>query len=259
MTSTDPYRLLAGRLGYPDSPYLRKILEYLIPEGRTAEIVVEQPTPAEEIASKFQMTEEEVNKLMEAMHNKGIVTPSSRGYFFVRSLKDLQDTTKYKGDSEFQRTLDSLWREFFEKHEKKELTFSGLVIGDQLGPIDWTVTPEEAERVMRAYGTVSPWYWKERPSQIRMAPATLGSKLYYALLSTKYDLTGPQHATGLHLSQEDEFFGPLQVGATYKVRGKVADKKSGKGRNYATIAVEVTNAKGNLVARYQSTVEIPIN
>lgn len=257
MVGTDPYRFLGGRLGYPDSLSLQRILEFLMPDKKVAEIAVELPTPVDELAQKFKTSEEEINSIIQALERKGIITLTSRGYFFVRSIKDLHDATQPKGD----QALVRLWKDFFREVEKNGpiLTFSRLVIGEEIGPMDWTVTIEEVEKLVRSISMKDPWYWKKTSKGIRIAPPILGARLYYMLLASKYDLTGSQRFTGILLSQEDEFFRPIEVGARLSLRGKIVDKKSSKGRNYATIEMEAIDEGGALLGRYRSTVEIIIN
>jgi hypothetical protein len=175
----------------------------------------------------------------------------------VRSIKELHDATPPKGD----QVLVGLWQEFFREVENKgpTLTFNRLVVGEEIGPMDWTVTIEGAEKLVRSISVKDPWYWKETSKGVRIAPPILGARLYYTLLASKYDLTGSQRFTGILMSQEDEFFRPIEVGTRLSLRGKIVDKKSIKGRTYATIEMEASDEGGALFGRYRSTVEIIIH
>lgn len=258
MVSTDPYRLLAGRLGYPDSPALRRILEFLIQENKVAEIVVELPTPLDRLAHKFQMTEEEVKNSLQKMQQRGIITLTSRGHFFVRNIKELYDAALSKNvqDSPYQDTLGKLWRIFFKGNEveKKRLTINDLKVEQEIGPIDWIVTMDQAENIIRSTRRRDPWYWEEAAGDARIAPPTIASHFYDKLLSTKYDTTGPLLAYSTHVSQEDEFFNPIFIGARLKLLGKIVGIV--KEKKYVTIEVEVTDENGTLLARSRSVVGI---
>ncbi|MCS7121994.1 MAG: 4Fe-4S binding protein [Archaeoglobaceae archaeon] len=133
------YEELMKKLGFPDSFLLRKILEYLMDE-KEAKIVAFLPASIEELAKKFSIEKEKVEKILENLFRKGVVIPrdfKNRDYYrFVRDIVQLHDATlasKHMKDPEFAK----LWKEFGEKEAHKAvgnfLSLSGIKV--------WRVVP----------------------------------------------------------------------------------------------------------------------
>ncbi len=111
------YEKLMQNLGFPDSEYLRKILEYLMDEVEV-KIAASLPGSIDEVAERVGMDREEVRDILERLFDKGVVFPKDfrkREYFrFARDIIQLHDATmasqKMK-DPEFAK----LWKEFGDK------------------------------------------------------------------------------------------------------------------------------------------------
>ena len=112
MRGIDVFNKLTLRMKYPRSERLRKIFEKLI-TWEQAEVLLELPAPAEEIARKLNRDKEIVNNQVEELYRKGLVVPTSKGYFLPRSIAQLHDTTIT--DPGLTDELASLWQEFSEE------------------------------------------------------------------------------------------------------------------------------------------------
>jgi len=92
----DPFEALLSILGFPGSPYLRRILEYMMTPIQ-AKVAAALPGEVEEIARKVGMSQEEVKNILEELWFKGLVFPKDfdqRNYFrFARDLVQLHDAT----------------------------------------------------------------------------------------------------------------------------------------------------------------------
>lgn len=72
--SSDVYNILSGRLGFPSSEYLPRILEKMF-TSEEGELILELNTPTDEMARKLGMDEEEVTRELEELRIKGIIWP----------------------------------------------------------------------------------------------------------------------------------------------------------------------------------------
>lgn len=112
MTGIDAYAKLTLRMKYPRSERLRRIFEKLV-TWEQAEILLELPSPADEIAAKTGLDKETVDRQIEQLYRKGMAVPTSRGYFLPRSITQLHDTTIT--DPDVTAELVDLWQEFAEE------------------------------------------------------------------------------------------------------------------------------------------------
>ena len=112
MTGIDAYAKLTLRMKYPRSERLRRIFEKLV-TWEQAEILLELPAPAEEIAGKTGMDPQAVERQIEHLYRKGMAVPTSRGYFLPRSITQLHDTTIT--DPDVTAEVVDLWQEFAEE------------------------------------------------------------------------------------------------------------------------------------------------
>ncbi len=108
------YEKLMQNLGFPDSEYLRKILEYLMDDVE-ARIAASLPGSIDEVAERVGMDREEVRAILEGLFDKGVVFPKDfqkRDYFrFARNIIQLHDVTmatQKMRDPDFAK----LWKEF---------------------------------------------------------------------------------------------------------------------------------------------------
>jgi ferredoxin len=111
------YEKLMQDLGFPNSEYLRRILEHLMDEGE-AKVAASLPGSVEEVAEKLGMYDKKVKEILEGLFDKGIAFPRDfrhRDYFrFARDIIQLHDATmasKRMNDPELAR----LWKEFGER------------------------------------------------------------------------------------------------------------------------------------------------
>jgi Pyruvate/2-oxoacid:ferredoxin oxidoreductase delta subunit len=109
----DAYTVLAGKLGYPESERLKKLLRKLM-DKEEAEIVVSLPYPAVELAQKLGKKEAQVNEILEGLFEKGIIFMTSKGYQFARDIFQLHDATAcdVRSDKVWGRELLDLWEDF---------------------------------------------------------------------------------------------------------------------------------------------------
>ncbi|MDP2953605.1 MAG: 4Fe-4S dicluster domain-containing protein [Chloroflexota bacterium] len=112
----DAYKVLASRLGYANSPYLRRVLQVLM-NPKEAEVAASSPAPAPELAAKLKITEQQVNKIVQDLYLKGILFPTSKGYFFARNTTQLHDATESdpRWDSVYGQKLFDAFEEFCQK------------------------------------------------------------------------------------------------------------------------------------------------
>jgi len=88
----DAYVVLAGKLGYPESDRLRKLLKRLM-DKEEAEIVASLPCPVAELTQKLGKKEEKVNQMLKQLFQKGVIFMTSKGYQFARDIFQLHDAT----------------------------------------------------------------------------------------------------------------------------------------------------------------------
>jgi len=97
MSQIDPYAVLAGRHGYPDSLRYRRILEFVLTPDE-AKLCLELPMPNEELAQKLNMDVETLKQKLEELFKRGLVFPRNiktrEGYRFCRSVEQLHDSTQ---------------------------------------------------------------------------------------------------------------------------------------------------------------------
>jgi len=112
VTGIDAYAKLTLRMKHPRSERLRRIFEKLVTVEQ-AEILLELPSPAGEIADRMGMDAETVEHQVEYLYRKGMAVPTSKGYFLPRSITQLHDTTIT--DPDVTDELLDLWQEFSEE------------------------------------------------------------------------------------------------------------------------------------------------
>jgi NAD-dependent dihydropyrimidine dehydrogenase PreA subunit len=93
MTEADAYTRLADKLGFKDSPYFRGVLEALM-NPTQAELAATLPGDPAEIAPRLGVTTAEVEEMTEDMYQRGILFPTSKGWFFSRDVMQLHDSTQ---------------------------------------------------------------------------------------------------------------------------------------------------------------------
>ena len=118
----DAYRTLGERMKYPDSKYFRRVLEILM-TPQEAELAVLVPAPTEELAIKLGLTVEVVEQKLEELYQRGVLIPTSKGYFFARSLIHLHEITLCdpRYDAYYGQKLCDAWEDFFQHEWYKDL------------------------------------------------------------------------------------------------------------------------------------------
>jgi len=253
----DPYRLLAGRLGYPESETLKTILKMLMPENEYAEIVLELPAPLDDLARKYCRRENDLEEILCHMRDRGVIGRGSMGYAFSRNIKGLYRNSN-SGALKNNQELKSLWRKFYgQQIENRELlTFESLSVDDEFGPMEWVVTTEEVRKFLESIGRKDSMNYKDGSRRDSFVPNTMLAKCYFRILQSKYELYGPQLATGIHYSQEDHYCRPIRVGEKVILKAKILNKISRKGRNYIEIEVTASDSKNDILGTYKTIEEI---
>jgi len=84
MVSSDVYTELVARLNYPGSVRLLRILHKLVTpeEGK---LLLELPVEPSELAQKLGLEEDVVQQKIHELMERGLVVPTSKGFFFTRS------------------------------------------------------------------------------------------------------------------------------------------------------------------------------
>src|SRR4030067_1295722 len=107
------YEALSGKLSYPKSQKLVKVLKRLMDEEE-AEIAVSLPCPSSELAGKLNKKEEIIDGKLDGLFKKGVVFMTSKGYQFAKSVTQLHDSTAsdVRSDEIWGSELLDLWEEF---------------------------------------------------------------------------------------------------------------------------------------------------
>ena len=122
----DAFATLCERLNYPQSKYLRSILEYLMTPEQAA-LCVEMPCTLEELSAKVGKPLEEVTRTVDWLFRKGVVIPKDwetmENPRFVRSVNVFHDSTlaSLRLDPIKHPELGQLWQEFYEKEWADDL------------------------------------------------------------------------------------------------------------------------------------------
>jgi formate hydrogenlyase subunit 6/NADH:ubiquinone oxidoreductase subunit I len=109
----ETYAVLAGKLGYPESDRLKKLLRKLM-DREEAEIVASLPCSVAEIGQKLGKKETQVNEILKGLFEKGVIFMTSKGYRFARDIFQLHDATAcdVRSDKVWGRELLDLWEDF---------------------------------------------------------------------------------------------------------------------------------------------------
>jgi len=138
----DPiYEELAARIHMRNSRYVPRILEKLA-NLEQARILRELPTPPEEIARKLNLDKETVDNHLQEMYEKGLVTPTSKGIHFIRSVAQMHDATlsNPKFDQSLGYEFFDLWHKF-DINELSDITREKTPWWASAKPIPGRTTP----------------------------------------------------------------------------------------------------------------------
>ena len=128
---------------------------------------------------------------------------------------------------------------------KKALAaFRDLPVGADLGAIEYVLTPQMAERHLRAtHQTEYPTIGGQR-----YAPVSILASDGIRLVEASVDI-----GESVHAGQGMEIFAPPLVGSRIRVRGRVVDKFEKGGRQFVVIDTVSEDDQGRLLARGRMT------
>jgi len=122
----------------------------------------------------------------------------------------------------------------------KEIPFNSIVVGEDLGPIEYVVSKKDVEQYCDDWKDFNPLYLQDSPFGGPVAPPAYRAGLdSFRLLGTKYD----SHAT-LGFSTEHEFFNPIRIGKKLIVTGKLIEKYIKRGIEYVVIEYATVDENG---------------
>ena len=121
--------------------------------------------------------------------------------------------------------------------------FEDIVIGKDLGAIEWVITVADLEKQCLIDNDYHPWYFDKSPFGARVAPPQIQYRPPRWLLSRNYNIRG------VFYKWEFENAGPLPVDEPIKVTGHVVGKWIERDREYIKFEATGTNNKGEVVFR----------
>jgi formate hydrogenlyase subunit 6/NADH:ubiquinone oxidoreductase subunit I len=107
---------LAERSGKTDSKAMHKILELAMTEDE-ARFILELPAPTEELAAKFKMDTKAVEEKILAFAQRGLLSPSGKGYHFNNIPAIFHDNILSSKPQYIPDKMSELWMELY-KDEK---------------------------------------------------------------------------------------------------------------------------------------------
>jgi acyl dehydratase len=143
------------------------------------------------------------------------------------------------------------------EHEafKGQRDLASAQVGDAIGSVEFTITPQMVERTAWANDDYNPWYMQGSPFGGRiaspMAALAFDGSLFYDYY--KYPAGG-----SLFAKQEFEFLAPLRVGEPYRMTGTLVDRYRRRGRTYFRMGLSVVDSEGAEVMRMVKTVATPV-
>lgn len=128
--------------------------------------------------------------------------------------------------------------------KKAQAAFHDLPVGADLGSVEYELTPEMADRHLRA--THQAGY--PPVGGARLAPVSILASDGIRLVEASVDISESVHA-----GQGIEIFAAPIVGSRIRVRGRVADKFVKGGRQFVVIDTVSEDDQGRLLARGRMT------
>lgn len=124
--ASDAYTLLGEKLGRGESVTFRAVLEVLM-DPQQAALAASLPAPVEELAQKLELPSAKVEEMIEDLYQRGILFPTSKGWFFARDVMQLHDSTQGdpRYDAYYNRRLFRAWDDFCEQEWYSELAREG--------------------------------------------------------------------------------------------------------------------------------------
>lgn len=162
MTTVDEaYIKLAERNGKANSKAMLKILQRaMTPEE--ARFLLELPASHADLAAKFNMNEEAVEKKIRGLAQRGLVTASRKGFRYPRDPSTLHDNILSSAPQYIPPGIDKLWMELYEGEEWwREIAQNLGLIGNRIlrvAPAPKSIPPsikllshESVENIIQAH------------------------------------------------------------------------------------------------------------
>ena len=113
METGDVYTELVERLNYTGSESLLRVLQKLFTadEGR---LLLQLPAEPSDLAHKSGTDEETVQRKLEEFVERGLVFPTSKGFYFARDVTQLHDSTLSSDEKWIDTEILDLWKELQE-------------------------------------------------------------------------------------------------------------------------------------------------
>lgn len=125
--------------------------------------------------------------------------------------------------------------------------FEDIEVGKDLGVIEWTLTEADVEKQCLIDQDYHPWYFGDSPFGGRIAPPQIQYRPPRWLFSRNYNVRG------VFYKWEFENTGPLVVGETIQVSGRISNKWIEREREYVSFEATGTNSAGQVVFRTTRT------
>jgi acyl dehydratase len=113
--------------------------------------------------------------------------------------------------------------------------------GMRLGPIFFTVKPEQIESFARATGNSNPLFTKESPTGDQIAPPTMRLQDYALLIASRFR----GGSGGVHAKHWTEFHAPMVANQTVKTEGRITSMQRKRGKFYFDLEYESRDAATN--------------
>jgi hypothetical protein len=117
--------------------------------------------------------------------------------------------------------------------------FDAAVVGDEYGPLEYTLTPEKLELYRRAIGDPEAVF------------ATIASKDYANLLRTRYTLGEVVNAR-----HETRYHRPPEVGDRVRITGRLVDRFVKRERPFIVVETISTDAAGEVLVESRTTLAL---
>ncbi|MEJ8573013.1 hypothetical protein [Microbaculum marinum] len=124
---------------------------------------------------------------------------------------------------------------------------SDLVVGDVLGPLEYTLSPFVVREYTHAVEIHHPCF---QGTEGQVMPPTL-IHLDKLRLYNHACPKGAGSSARIHYEYDAEVFAPVHVGDRLSVRGEVTERYEKKGRDYVVMTIELKRVEtGELLVRY---------
>lgn len=131
------------------------------------------------------------------------------------------------------------------------MNYDAIVVGEDLGCADYTLTAEITDKLLEAVEDFHPWHTQDSPFGSRIGhPIT--AAIYCMSLFLQHFIF-PEGA--IHAKQRWAFLNPFRHGTTVRTRGRVIDKYIKKERKYVVVEMRSEERESGIpVLEGQSTI-----